>query len=126
MLTSILRTVVPALWGGFIGWALTLVPALEPLREQLLAYGDLAAPIIGAVIIGAWYALWRKLEPRLPDWLTRILLGSAQAPVYAKHAIIGEQVLDGEITGWHDAGKPKHSADDDDLDAAKMTDGWTE
>lgn len=111
MLTSILRTVVPALWGGFIGWALTLVPALEPLREQLLTYGDLAAPIVGAVIIGAWYALWRKLEPRLPDWLTRILLGSARAPLYTQQATVS---------------RPKHSAADTDLDAAKMTDGWRE
>lgn len=82
MLTSILRTVVPALWGSVIGWALTIVPVLEPLRADLLAYGDLAVPVIGAAIIGGWYALWRWLEPKLPDWLTRVLLGSASAPVY--------------------------------------------
>lgn len=82
MLTSILRTVIPALWGSFIGWVLAVVPVLEPLRADLIAYGDLAVPIITAVLIGAWYAFWRWLEPRLPDWLTRILLGSAKAPVY--------------------------------------------
>ena len=82
MLTSILRTVVPLLWGSFIGWLLGLIPALEPLRETLLGYGDFAVPFIGALITGAWYALWRWLEPRLPDWLTRILLGSAKAPTY--------------------------------------------
>ena len=98
MLTSILRTIVPALWGSFIGWALALVPVLEPLREQLLGYGDLAAPIVGALIIGAWYALWRKLEPRLPDWLTRILLGSAKTPSYSNaNTIPGEVVED-----WHE------------------------
>lgn len=84
MLISILRTIVPALWGSVIGWALTLLPVLEPLRADLLAYGDFAVPVIAAVIIGGWYALWRWLEPKLPDWLTRILLGSAQAPVYVE------------------------------------------
>ena len=84
MLISILRTIVPALWGSVIGWALTLLPVLEPLRADLLAYGDFAVPVIAAVIIGGWYALWRWLEPLLPDWLTRILLGSAQAPVYVE------------------------------------------
>lgn len=45
MLTSILRTVVPAFWGSWIGWILASVPALEPLRANLLAYGDLAVPV---------------------------------------------------------------------------------
>jgi len=82
MLTSILRTIVPALWGSFIGWVLAVVPVMEPLRADLIAYGDLAVPVITAVLIGLWYAFWRWLEPRLPDWLTRILLGSAKAPTY--------------------------------------------
>lgn len=83
MLTSILRTVVPALWGSLIGWLLGVVPMLEPLRGELLTYGNLAVPVIAAILIGAWYAFWRWLEPQLPDWLTRILLGSAKTPVYA-------------------------------------------
>lgn len=87
MFTSILRTVVPALWGSFIGWLLALVPILEPLRGELLSYSDVLLPIVSAVLIGAWYAFWRWLEPRLPDWLTRIVLGSSKTPVYqGKHA----------------------------------------
>ncbi|WP_186372402.1 hypothetical protein [Arthrobacter woluwensis] len=82
MLTSILRTIVPAIWGALISWALSLIPALEPLREQLLAQDAVIVPIVYAVITGAWYAFWRWLEPRLPDWLTRALLGSAKAPTY--------------------------------------------
>ncbi|MNH37371.1 hypothetical protein D3C79_982680 [compost metagenome] len=86
MFTSILRTIVPALWGSFIGWLLALVPILEPLRGDLLSYSDVLLPIVSAVLIGAWYAFWRWLEPRLPDWLTRVVLGSAKAPVYqGKH-----------------------------------------
>ncbi|WP_154605975.1 hypothetical protein [Arthrobacter sp. AQ5-05] len=110
MLTSILRTIVPALWGSFIGWALALIPAMEPLRAQLLTYGDLAAPIIGAVIIGAWYALWRKLEPRLPDWLTRILLGSAKTPTYMTADTIPGEI----VTDWHEVEPPpRHLASDE-------------
>ena len=113
MLTSILRTVVPALWGCIIGWVLTVVPELEPLRGQLLAYGDLAVPFITALLIGAWYALWRKLEPRLPDWLTRILLGSAKTPVYARAPVDGPQLEPGELTrGRRSTTRPRHLAND--------------
>lgn len=97
MLTSILRTLVPALWGSFIGWVLAVVPVLEPLRADLIAYGDLAVPVISAVLIGAWYALWRWLEPRLPDWLTRILLGSAKAPTYWNENTISGDVDQDEL-----------------------------
>ncbi len=71
MFTSILRTIVPALWGSFITWAIGLLPALEPHREALLEYGTPLSAIIAAVLIAAWYAFWRWLEPKLPDWLTR-------------------------------------------------------
>lgn len=111
MLTSILRTLVPALWGSAIAWLLTIVPVLAPLREQLLTYGDLAVPIISALIIGAWYALWRWLEPRLPDWLTRVLLGSAKAPTYQPATVTAPQLQPGELTAPVDGGHPKHSAD---------------
>ena len=86
MLTSILRTVVPALWGSFIAWLIGVLPILAPLEADLRGLADILLPIITAVIIAAWYALWRWLEPRLPDWLTRAVLGSAKTPVYdGKH-----------------------------------------
>lgn len=86
MLTSILRTVVPALWGSLIGWLLAAVPLLEPLRDLLLSQSEVLIPILGAVIIAAWYAFWRWLEPLLPAWLVRAVLGSAKTPVYeGKH-----------------------------------------
>lgn len=92
MLTSILRTLVPALWGSFILWLIGLIPELAPLKEQLLGLADIALPIITAVIIGAWYAFWRWLEPRLPDWLTRAVLGSAKTPTYPGKHVAGSQV----------------------------------
>lgn len=86
LLTSILRTVVPALWGSVIAWLIGVLPILAPLEADLRGLADILLPVITAVIIGAWYALWRWLEPKLPDWLTRAVLGSAKTPIYAgKH-----------------------------------------
>jgi hypothetical protein len=86
MLTSILRTIVPALWGSLIAWLIGALPILAPLQADLTGLSDVILPIITAVIIGAWYAGWRWLEPKLPDWLTRAVLGSAKTPSYnGKH-----------------------------------------
>ena len=86
LLTSILRTLVPALWGSLIAWLIGVLPILAPLESDLLGLAQVILPVLTAVIIGAWYAFWRRLEPRLPDWLTRAVLGSAKTPTYAgKH-----------------------------------------
>lgn len=82
ILISVLRTVVPYVWGLFIGWLITAVPVLQPLENELLSIGTLALPVLIAVISAAWYAFWRWLEPRLPDWLTRAVLGSSRSPKY--------------------------------------------
>jgi len=92
MLTSILRTVVPYLWGIIVTWLITVLPVLAPLKEQLLGLAIIALPVLAAVISAAWYAFWRWLEPRLPDWLTRAVLGSAKAPVYPAESVTGSQV----------------------------------
>ena len=91
LLTSILRTVVPALWGSLVAWLLGVAPLLAPLEAHLLGVADIILPILTAVIIAAWYAFWRWLEPRLPDWLTRAVLGSAKTPVYVS-PVAGSQV----------------------------------
>lgn len=95
MLTSILRTVVPALWAAFINWALVIVPVLEPHREELLGYGLPLAVVASAILTATWYASWRWLEPRLPAWLIRAALGSAKVPSYeGRHLLITQ----GELT----------------------------
>ena len=87
LLTSILRTVVPALWGSLIAWLIGVLPILAPLEADLKGLADIILPVLTAIIIGAWYAFWRWLEPRLPDWLTRAVLGAAKTPAYpAKHS----------------------------------------
>jgi hypothetical protein len=83
VLVSVLRTVVPYVWGIVIGWLITVLPVLQPLEEQLLGMAELALPVLIAVISAAWYAFWRWLEPRLPGWLTRAVLGSAKTPTYS-------------------------------------------
>ena len=86
MLTSVLRTLIPALWGSLIAWLIGVLPILAPLEADLRGLADILLPVITAVIIGAWYALWRWLEPNLPDWLTAAVLGSSKTPVYVgKH-----------------------------------------
>ena len=110
MFTSILRTIVPALWGTFIGWLLAQLPILEPHREALLEYGTPLSAIVAAVLIGAWYAFWRWLEPRLPDWLTRAVLGSAKTPTYGKHVEIKQGFLtieNGGLTVYDSRERPK-------------------
>lgn len=87
MLTALLRTIVPALWGSLVAWLIGVLPVLAPLEGQLAGLAEILLPIVTAVIIGAWYAFWRWLQPRLPDWLVRAVLGSAKTPVYlGKHA----------------------------------------
>lgn len=88
-IVSWIRTVVPSLWGSLIVWVLAQVPSLVGALEAL--HIDPQSPavvgLVTTVAIGAWYALWRWLEPRIPDWLTRLVLGSAKAPSYSpEHA----------------------------------------
>lgn len=85
-ITSFVRTMVPIIWSQLVLWLLLAVPALEPARELMLGQTDVIVNAVALAAAGAWYALVRWLEPRLPDWLTRILMGAATAPSYAGDA----------------------------------------
>ncbi|WP_158609493.1 hypothetical protein [Cellulomonas triticagri] len=41
---------------------------------------------MSAVAITLWYAVARRVEQHIPDWLTRVVLGSAATPTYSRHA----------------------------------------
>src|SRR5436309_13451166 len=80
LLTSWLRTIVPALWSALLAWLVAhavlpsgLAAALGGVGQQMLV------PIVLALV----YAGLRKLEPHLPRWLARLLIGSVRQPSYA-------------------------------------------
>jgi len=84
---SYLRTVVPVAWGSLVGlllgWVAPHLPGdLGATLAQLLG-GEAAIALVSGLAIAGWYALWRRVEKRIPDWLTRIVLGSAAAPSYS-------------------------------------------
>jgi hypothetical protein len=77
-LTSWLRTVVPGLWSALVAWLVTL-----GLPESFATtFGGLGDVVVVPIVLAVVYAALRWIEPMLPDWLTRILLGSAVPPVY--------------------------------------------
>lgn len=79
---SYLRTVVPVLWGSVVSFILQFVGSdlNEPISNALNS--EPVGIAVTAIVIGVWYWLWRRVEPHIPDWLTRIVLGSAKAPTY--------------------------------------------
>lgn len=99
MLISILRTFIPYAWGIIIGSVLSAVPVLEPLRDQLLAYGDLAVPVIALILSGLWYTFWRWLEPKIPAWIVRLVLGSAKTPIYEPLGVIEDHEIAINVEG---------------------------
>lgn len=88
LVASWLRTVVPGLWSAVIGSALAWLAVHAPwaldLLEALNIDPESAAFTAGVVTLtlAVWYAVWRRLEPRIPDWLTRLVLGSKLTPAY--------------------------------------------
>lgn len=89
---SWLRTVVPGAWAALIAWLLGRWPALADL---LASWGvDLTSPMVAswvvALVLAAWYAGWRWAEPRLPAWLTRLVLGASRAPTYGVTVATGQ------------------------------------
>lgn len=80
--TSVLRTAVPYAWGLLITYLVSLLPGvasvLLPAVPDILGWG----PALAAVLAAGWYALMRKIEPKLPAWLTVVVLGSNSQPTY--------------------------------------------
>lgn len=74
---SWIRTFVPILWG----YVITFVATLSPDVAGLLSNEAVYAAVVGAVT-SIWYGVFRKLEPHLPAWLTRFVLGANSRPVY--------------------------------------------
>ena len=77
---SVLRTAVPSVWGALIAWVLTVIPLLP---HSVGVFLTSKSDVVAALAIVGWYALWRRIEPHLPAWATRLVLGSSRAPSYA-------------------------------------------
>ena len=89
-ITSYLRTAVPLAWGWAVSQLVLAVPGL-PVEVVDLLRSDAMVTAVSFLVALAWYFVWRRLEPHLPDWATRLVLGSASAPVYVKsdeHAVV--------------------------------------
>lgn len=79
-LRSILRTVLPGVWAVVVLQLAKL--GLPQSWVDWLSSGGVTEKVTDVAALLAVYAFVRFVEPKLPDWLTRILLGSAQAPTY--------------------------------------------
>ena len=80
-LVAWLRTVFPVGWAALIAWLVTRIPVLEPVRDWLAGLGEPALTLlVGAVVHPV--LRWVESRPWLPDWLTRVFLGSAKPPTY--------------------------------------------
>lgn len=73
---SLIRTVVPMAIGAVVAYLATLGIDLDADTQTGLIIA------LTGVLQAVYYAVARAIEPHLPDWVTRVLLGSATAPEY--------------------------------------------
>lgn len=90
-----LRTLVPLWWGAFVVWVLAQFP---DVGRTLTDFGvDLNDPnVVAGITAGAviaftflWDYIWKRVEHILPAWLTRLVVGSNQTPVYVDTSATG-------------------------------------
>jgi hypothetical protein len=79
-LRSVVRTVMPGIWSVIVLWLAKV--GLPDSAVAWLSSSDIAAKVVDLVALAVVYGFVRWVEPRLPDWATRILMGSAKAPTY--------------------------------------------
>lgn len=80
---AILRTFIPSLWGSAIGLLVVFLAGQGiDLDPEFVKYLEMLQELIVVGAIVGWYALMRKLEPRMPDWLRIIVLGAPKIPTY--------------------------------------------
>ena len=82
MKTKLLRTLVPYFWGTVVTWLIGALPVLEPLHDDLMAQTPFLVELVSVLVSALWYYAFERLSPYIPDWLLRILMGSAKSPTY--------------------------------------------
>ena len=73
---SLIRTWAPMAIGAVVAYLATLGIDLDADTQTGLIVA------LTGVLQAVYYAVARAIEPHLPDWVTRVLLGSATAPEY--------------------------------------------
>jgi hypothetical protein len=79
-LRSVVRTVLPGAWAAFVLWLVSL--GLPQAFTDWLASESVVTHVVELAAFAAVYGFVRYLEPHIPDWLTRLFLGSAKQPQY--------------------------------------------
>lgn len=81
MLTSWVRTIVPAAWSALI--SLAVVHGLLA-ADSAAGATSIAGPVLVPFVLGVLYAglRWLEAQPWMPRWAVLILLGSARTPAY--------------------------------------------
>lgn len=91
---ALLRTAVPGLWAALVTTLLRIISPHLPGEVGIaladLLRSELAVTFVVVLVLALWYWLWRKVEPLVPDWLVRLVLGSARTPWYGLPAAIVE------------------------------------
>lgn len=82
LILSRLRTIVPILWGSAVTWLVAQFGWFPASAADWLQSTEVVLFVSGLVAI-AWHWLFTKVEPHLPPWLTRLVLGSNSTPTYS-------------------------------------------
>lgn len=81
-LRSFVRTVLPGAWSVLVLWLVSV--GLPQGFGDWLGSDTVVTQVVQVASAAVVYAFMRWVEPHMPDWLTRILLGSAQTPTYLR------------------------------------------
>lgn len=79
-LRSVVRTVLPGAWAAVVLWLVSM--GLPQVAADWLASETVATNVVELAALAVVYGFVRWVEPHMPDWLTRVFLGSAKTPVY--------------------------------------------
>ncbi|HEV2782053.1 MAG TPA: hypothetical protein VGX25_21900, partial [Actinophytocola sp.] len=75
--------VMPAAWAALVVFLVKQF-GLPPAAEAWLSSAPVVDAVTNLAALAAVYAFVRWIEPRIPDWATRLLLGSARPPTYTQ------------------------------------------
>ena len=77
-----LRTVVPVAWGSIVSFLIQFIASdiSEPINDALRS--EPVGVAVTALTIWVWYLIWSKVSHLIPDWLTKLVMGSEKEPTY--------------------------------------------